>query len=206
VRDFHHAQLVGTPAQVEEAEVAHQAAAHHLVGRHGGVETAGHQHQGLLQGAQRVTADAVVLAVDHEQPLVANFDAHFQAFQVDPGGAALRRSWLPTYFSTSIELNGCLPARLQRTEKILPASSPKCCLHFSTMSSKSPSGYSRLQEVRDARHAAQALDHLLQGFGSLTRVSSSRLSHTPFTTAGSRSRSTARMFLAWRMKRVPVGS
>ncbi|MNE12541.1 hypothetical protein D3C80_1053420 [compost metagenome] len=87
---FHHAQLVGTAAEVEEAEVGHQAAAHHLVGGNGGVEAAGHQHQSLLQRAQRVAADAVVLVVDDEQALVAHFHAHFhfRVLQGDAGGVA----------------------------------------------------------------------------------------------------------------------
>ena len=74
-----------------ETVVGHQAAAHDLVGRNGGVETTGHQHQRLLQRTQRITADAIVLAVDHEQPLVANFDTNFdfRLFQVDSGGTAL---------------------------------------------------------------------------------------------------------------------
>jgi len=71
--------------------MGHQAAAHHLVSRHGGVETTGHKYQGLLQGAQRVAADAVVLVVDHVQALVTDFHAHhdFWRLQVDAGGAAL---------------------------------------------------------------------------------------------------------------------
>lgn len=95
---FHYAQLVGTAAEVEEAEVGHQAAAHHLVGRNGGVETTGHQHQGLLQGTQRITADAVVLVVDHVQALVADFDAHqhFRLFSSIPAAPHCWRSWLPT--------------------------------------------------------------------------------------------------------------
>ncbi len=88
---FHHAQFVGTSAEVEEAEVRHQAATHHLVGGHGRVEPAGHQDQGLLQGAQRVAANPLVLVVDHEQALVADFDAyqHFRVLQRDAGRTAL---------------------------------------------------------------------------------------------------------------------
>ncbi|MNE17149.1 hypothetical protein D3C80_1101210 [compost metagenome] len=91
MRDFHHAQLVGTTAQVEEAEMGHQAAAHHLVGRHGGVEATGHQYQRLLQGAQRVAADALVLAMNNEDALVANLQAHFhvRGLELDAGSAAL---------------------------------------------------------------------------------------------------------------------
>jgi len=91
VGDFHHPQLVGAAAEVEEAEVRHQPAAHHLVGGDGGIEPAGHQHQGLLQRTQRVAADTVVLLVHDEQALVANLHAHldFRRLQRDAGGAAL---------------------------------------------------------------------------------------------------------------------
>ncbi len=71
-----------------------------------------------------------------------------------------------------------------------------------------PSGYS--STCRKCAMPGMQLRRSVISFralGSLTRVSSSRLSHTPFTTtAGSRSRSTARMFLAnWRMKRIRTG-
>ena len=115
----------------------------------------------------------------------------------------------PTYFSTSMEVKACLPARLQRTEKTLSRSlSPKCALHLARMSSKSPSGYSCTSrkwpmpgvQVRRSIISRSSL-------GSVTRVSISRLSHSPSTRrSGSRSRSTVRMFFAsWRMKRLRTG-
>src|SRR5690606_23438870 len=92
VGDFHHTQLVGTATEIEEAEMGDQAAAHHLVGRHGGVEATAHQHQGLLQRTQRVAAQAFVPPVHDEQALVADLQAHFhfRLLQVDAG----RRTFL----------------------------------------------------------------------------------------------------------------
>lgn len=115
---------MGSSAQIEEAEMAHQPAAHDLVGRNGGIEAAGHQYKRLFRGPERITADAVVLAVDHEQPLVANFDTDFDfgLFQVDPGGTTLTAQLAADIFLDVYRTEWCLPARLQRTEKIFPAS------------------------------------------------------------------------------------
>ncbi|MCY1529115.1 hypothetical protein D9M68_642440 [compost metagenome] len=43
-------------------------------------------------------------------------------FSEMPAASHCWRNWLPTWRSTSIEVKACLPARLQRTAKILPGS------------------------------------------------------------------------------------
>ncbi|MCY1445999.1 hypothetical protein D9M71_625390 [compost metagenome] len=146
----------------------HQAAAHDLVGRYGRVEATGHQHQGLLQRAQRISADAVVLAVDHEQPLVANFDPDFdfRRFQVDPGGAALATQLAADVFFDVHRAERVLARTLaahrenfpgQRIAVVLPAL-------FGDVVEVAQRVLVDLQKVRDARHAGQALTHLFQGF------------------------------------------
>ncbi|MNP38237.1 hypothetical protein D3C76_1317350 [compost metagenome] len=147
----------------------HQAAAHDLVGRHGGIEAAGHQHQRLLQGAQRISADAVVLAVDHKQPLVANFDADFdfRLFQVDPGGTTLTAQLAADIFLDIDRAERVLAGTLATYRKNLPGQCIAVVLLalLDDVIEVAQRVLVDLQEMRDARHAAQALAHLLQGLG-----------------------------------------
>lgn len=159
---------MGTAAEVEEAEVGHQATAHHLVGRHGGVEATGHQHQGLLQGAQRVTADAVVLVVDHVQALVADFDAHqhFRVLQRDAGGAALLAQLAAdvavdvhrgeVMVATALAAHGEVLAGQQMAEVVLTLGDD--------VVEVTQRVFLNLQEVGDTRRAGEALDHLALDF------------------------------------------
>ncbi|MNC27295.1 hypothetical protein D3C75_754630 [compost metagenome] len=168
VGHFHHAQLVGTAAEVEEAEVGHQATAHHLVGRHGGVEAAGHQYQGLLQGAQRVAADALVLVVDHVQALVADFDAHqhFRVLQLDAGCAALLTQLAAditvdvhrgeVVVAAALAAHGEVLAGQQVTEVLLALGDD--------VVEVAERVFLYLQEVGDTRGAGEALDHLALDF------------------------------------------
>ncbi len=164
--DFHHAQLVGSPAEIEEAEMRHKPAAHHLIGGHGGIEATGHQYQGLLQRTQRVAADAVMLLVHDEQALVADLHAHFdfRCFQRNTGGAALLAQ-LAANVALDVHgaermLAGTLAAhgedlarqalgvvRLASGDDVVEIAQ-RVLVHF--------------QAMGDAGRAAQALDHLAQ--------------------------------------------
>ncbi|MNJ50824.1 hypothetical protein D3C77_461120 [compost metagenome] len=148
--------------------MGHQAATHHLVGRHGGVETTGHQHQGLLQRAQRVAADALVLVVDHVQALVADLDAHFHfgVAQVDTGGAALLA-----------QLAADITVDVHRGEVVVTAT---LAAYGEALAGQQVAEVGLalgddvvevtqrvlvdLQEVGNARHAGQTLGHLAQDF------------------------------------------
>src|SRR5471032_925646 len=173
VGDFHHPQFVGAATEVEEAEMAHQAAAHHLIGGHGGVETAGHQHQRLLDGTQGVAAQAIVLAVDDKQPLVANFHPHFdfRLFKGNPGGIALSAQLAADVFLHVHGAETVLAGALAAYRKNLPGQSIAEVL-FALGGDRvevTQRVFIDLQEMRDARHAAQALGQFLQGLGLAQR-------------------------------------
>ncbi|MCY1422216.1 hypothetical protein D9M71_378910 [compost metagenome] len=157
---------MGTTTEVEEHEVADHPAAHHLVGRDGGVEAAGHQYQHLLQRAQRIAAKACVLFMDDEQAVMADFHAHFDfgLLQVDPGRIALLAQ-AATHVSLHIDggervLASALAAHGEDLARQLVAEvrlalgkdvveiAQRVFVHF--------------EEMADARRAGQALDHLAQ--------------------------------------------
>src|SRR5476649_815908 len=168
MRDFHHAQLVCTTTEDEEAEMAHEPAAHDLVGRNGGIETAGHQYQGLIQRTQRVAAEAVVLAVDHEQPFVANFHPHFDfgCLEVDPGCTTLDPQLAADVFFDVHRAEGVMPGTLATHRKDLAR---QCVAEVQFALGEDVIHIAKrvfidLQEMSDARRAAQALNHLLQDF------------------------------------------
>ena len=169
MRDFHHAQFVGTPAEIEEAEVRHQAATHDLVSRHGRIKAAGHQYQRLLQRAERVAADAVVLAVNHEQPFVANFDTDFdlRCFKVDSGRTALTTQLAADVFFHVHRAEGMLACALAAYRENLPGQRIAIVLFalLGDVVEVAQRVLVDLQKVRDTRHAGQALAHLFQGFG-----------------------------------------
>ncbi len=164
---------MGAAAEVEEAEMGHQAATHHLVGGNGGVETTGHQHQGLLQRTQRIAADAIVLLMDDEQALVANFHAHLdlRCLQRDAGGTALLTQLAADMaldihgaervLAGALAAHGEDPARQAfRVMRLAPGDdvveiTQRVFVHFQTMG--------------DAGRAAQALDHLAQRLGLAER-------------------------------------
>ena len=121
------------PPRLEEGEQAYQAAAHDAVGRNGGPEAASISTSVCSSCSQRITTDAVVLVVDHEQPFVVIFDPSSisGSFSEIPAAPHGRRSWLPTYFSTSIEPEFMLAGTLAVHEKIFDdIVSPKCKQHF----------------------------------------------------------------------------
>ena len=168
VRDFHHAQFMGTSAQVEEAEVAHQAATHDLVGRHGGIEPTRHQHQGLLKRTQRVATNTVVLIVNHKQPLVANFNSNFNfgLFQLDSSRTALTPQLAADVFLDFHRGKRVLASALATHRKELAR---QCIAEVQLALLNDVVEVTQrvlvdLQEMRDARHAAQAFGHFFQGF------------------------------------------
>src|SRR5450830_692448 len=173
VGDFHHPQFVGAATEVEEAEMAHQAAAHHLIGGHGGIETAGHQHQGLLDGTQRVAAQAIVLAMDNKQPLVANFHPHFdfRLFEGNPSGIALSAQLAADVFLHIHGAETVLAGALATHRKNLPGQGLAEVLFAlgGDLVEVTQRVFVDLQEMRDARHAAQALGQFLQGLGLAQR-------------------------------------
>ncbi len=110
-----------------------------------------------------------MLAVDHEQPFVANFEADFdfRLFQRDSRGAALTTQLAADVFldvhRTEFVLAGTLAAHRkdlpgQRITEVLLALGDDVVEVAQRV-------FIDLQEMRDARHAAQALGHLLQGLG-----------------------------------------
>ena len=110
-----------------------------------------------------------MLAVDHEQTLVANFDAYFDLrfFQGDTGGTAL-----PAQLAADVLLHvhgaervfaGTLAAHRKNLASQRIAIME---LAFGDDVVEVPQRiFVDLQEMRDARHAAQALGHFLQDLG-----------------------------------------
>jgi len=196
---------VGAATEVEEAEVGHQPAAHHLIGRHGGIETAGHQYQGLLQRTQRVAADTVVLSMNDEQALVADFHPHFDFRRLQRNAC---RAALLAQAAADMALH------VHRAEGVLAGALAAHCEYLA----RQAAGEVRLalledviqiaqrilvhfEAMGDARRAAQAFDHLAQNL----RVAERRLHldvvphpfHPQFGIHRRlRSRSTVRMFFA----------
>jgi len=126
-------------------------------------------NQGLLQRTQRIAAHAIVLAMNDEQALVADFQAHHHVrlFQVDAGGAALLAQLAAdnaidvhrgeTVLAGAFGANRKDLSRQQRAKMLFALGhnvvhvAQRILVH--------------LQEVRDARRATQALGHLPQDFG-----------------------------------------
>ena len=133
------------------------------------IEAAGHQHQSLLKRPQWITADAVVLAVDHKQPLVANFDTdfNFRVFQRNSGGTTLTSQLTADVFFDFHGRKRVLASALAAHRKDLTRQ------RFTEVQFALGNDVVEiaqrvlidLQEMRNARHAAQAIGHFLQGFG-----------------------------------------
>jgi hypothetical protein len=164
VGHFHHAQLVGTATEIEEAEVGQQAAAHHLIGGDGGVEAARHQYQGLLDGAQRVAAEAFVLSVDDQQTVVAHLEAHLGLglLEIDPGGTALAAQAAADvagqlHRGEVVGVAGALAAHGEALARQLVAEMRTALLEGVVEIDVGVFVY--FEEMGDARHVAQALEH-----------------------------------------------
>ncbi|MNY43539.1 hypothetical protein D3C86_1785080 [compost metagenome] len=107
--------------------------------------------------------------MDHEQPLVANFDPDFdfRLFQVDPGGTTLTAQLAADIFFDIDGAKWVLAGAFATHRENLPGQRIAVVLLAlcNDVVEIAQRVFVDLQEVRDARHAAQALAHLFQGLG-----------------------------------------
>src|SRR5690606_29132599 len=136
--------------------------AHHLVGRNGGVEATGHQHQALLQRTERVATNALMLGVHHIEAVVANLDAylHLGILQVDTGGAELTTQVAAhvagSFHGAEAALAAALAAHTEDLARQLTAEVLATLVEDVVEVAQRVIVY--FQEVRDARHATQPGD------------------------------------------------